>query len=256
MIPNKTILGTSYARSRKFNSRNLEHYWYPLWAQTFSDLVANAPKLIVAPQFPIWFVDNHGSQQSQDDSEDDGPEDMVEIAQTKQDDSGAIEAESGAVDSSVLSKLTVPQRKANQVVVDFAIIHLMPQQEDDGEWEIAEASVVLLVEVKRSVSRSVQDDNLDAKVLEQLTKAQNDLKKQAAHLFLSDENKQSIQVISAAGPYWSTTTINRADVQFTMQDLSADFEPFQELVDNPLDWTVPVRIGSEDSDAGLDNIFN
>ncbi|KAG1891731.1 uncharacterized protein F5891DRAFT_1210963 [Suillus fuscotomentosus] len=252
-LPDKTFLGTSYAFSRKFNTRNLEHYWYPLWAQTLSDLVAKAPKLIVAPQFPIWFVDNHASQESLDEGDD--PEDIVETAQKKQDDLGTIEVENGAVNSSFLSKSTVPEKDAKEVVVDFAIIHLTPQK-DDEEWKIAEASVELLVEVKRSVSRGVEGDNLEAKVLEQLTKAQNDLKKQAAHLFLSDTNKQSIQTISAAGPYWSGTIIKRADVQFTMQDLSADYEPGQGLSDTLLYWTIPVCIGSPESDACLDIIFN
>src|SRR5258705_347386 len=64
----KAILGTSFAFSYKFNPRNLEYHWYPLWDQTLSDMVWDVPNLIVAPQYPVWFV----PQDDEDGGEDEG----------------------------------------------------------------------------------------------------------------------------------------------------------------------------------------
>lgn len=50
----KRKLARSYALSRFFNPRNIEHEWYPLWAHLLFDMVANEPNLIVCPQFPVW----------------------------------------------------------------------------------------------------------------------------------------------------------------------------------------------------------
>ena len=52
----KTILQQSFAFSRICNPRNTEFFWYAVWGETLSDLVADIPNLIVAPQYPAWFV--------------------------------------------------------------------------------------------------------------------------------------------------------------------------------------------------------
>jgi hypothetical protein len=76
--PNKSCLETSYAFSRTFNSRNLEFYWYPLWCHTLFVLVENVPNLIVAPQFPLWFVMQNDQLEGADDGDD--PEEVDERA--------------------------------------------------------------------------------------------------------------------------------------------------------------------------------
>ncbi|KAG1814780.1 uncharacterized protein BJ212DRAFT_1362160 [Suillus subaureus] len=41
---------------RTSNPGNIKYYWYSLWAHTSTDLAADVPNLLVAPQFPVWFV--------------------------------------------------------------------------------------------------------------------------------------------------------------------------------------------------------
>ncbi|OAX31899.1 hypothetical protein K503DRAFT_870435, partial [Rhizopogon vinicolor AM-OR11-026] len=69
----KAILETSFAFSYTFNPRNLEYHWYPLWNQTLSDMVSDVPNVIVAPQYPIWFVpqdDEVGNEDERDKDDD------------------------------------------------------------------------------------------------------------------------------------------------------------------------------------------
>jgi len=54
-MPPPVILANSFGYSRRFNERNLEHYWYPLWLHVLRDqILANIQGLIVAPQFTLW----------------------------------------------------------------------------------------------------------------------------------------------------------------------------------------------------------
>ncbi|KAG1812267.1 hypothetical protein EV424DRAFT_1542205 [Suillus variegatus] len=190
--PDKTTLGTSYAFSRKFNTRNLEYYWYPLWAQVLSDLVKAAPALLVAPQFYTWIpnpADDTSIEVEVEETEDgDDPDEfkvIEEIAQGPQDNLTTAEDESGAVDSLG----TIPEKNSRGAIADFAIVHLSPRASSPGDsaryggWKIDVASVKLIVEVKRSASRSLKGDLLDAEVIKIMKEATADLVKQAAYIF-------------------------------------------------------------------------
>ncbi|KAG1727176.1 uncharacterized protein EDB91DRAFT_895839 [Suillus paluster] len=221
VMERKAILQKSLAFSRTFNSRNLEFYWYPLWAQTLSDLVADVPNLLVAPQFPAWFVPEDDQQEDEDDGDDPEEVDMhesldaEESAVTRDDDVGELSFAS-----------TAPEQHARGVLVDFAILKVSaePQQRQNiryGGWRITGANVGLFVEVKRFVSRSGE---LDQELHVQIAEARGDLIEQVAYLFLQDENKDSVLAIAAAdnlsmshhvcstyldrpsaGPYWCNT---------------------------------------------------
>jgi len=220
LLPHKARLETSYAFSRTFNPRNLEFLWYPLWCQTLFDLVASVPNLIVAPQFP-----------EEGDYED------------------------GAGDISFAS--TVPEKKAEGVLVDFAILSLraVPQPKEKlryGGWRITGASVCLLVELKRFVSRSLKDE-LDVKILAHVQEARSDLVKQAGYLFIKDKTKNSVMVIAAAGPFWSGATIHRDDIKLTMHVLSANDPSYQppgeKFVDRVPKWNKIIRLDGASSAA-------
>ncbi|KAG2142980.1 hypothetical protein DEU56DRAFT_754573 [Suillus clintonianus] len=118
-------------------------------AQTLSDLVADIPNLIVAPQFPVWFVPEHDEHEDEDDGDD--PEMIVELKVEKSQEEGGV----GVGNTSMAS--TVPERDAKSVIVDFVILHLkaVAQPQSDPEWRITTANIGLLVEVKRFASTPI-----------------------------------------------------------------------------------------------------
>ncbi|KAG2338769.1 hypothetical protein BDR05DRAFT_968908 [Suillus weaverae] len=265
LLPHKARLQTSYAFSRTFNPRNLEILWYPLWCQTLFDLVADAPNLIVAPQFPVWITKHHdGKLEDADDGDD--PEEIKEIVREEQDaaakiqvpvnepEEGDYEVEAG--DISFAS--TVPEKNAEGVLVDFAILGLgaVPQPKEKlryGGWRITGASVRLLVELKRFASRSLKDDELNAEILAHIQEAKSDLVKQAGYLFIKDGTKNSVMAIAAAGPFWSGATIHRDDVKLTMHVLSTDDPSYQppgeKFVNRVLKWNKIIRLDGASSAA-------
>ncbi|KAG1822887.1 uncharacterized protein BJ212DRAFT_834986 [Suillus subaureus] len=266
LLPRKARLETSYAFSRTFNSRNMEFYWYPLWCQTLFDLVADVPNLIVAPQFPVWIVKHNDQLEGADDGDD--PEELEERAAQAEEDvaagiqvpgnddeeEGDHEPDSEAGDISFAS--TVPVKNAESVLVDFAIVCLtaVPQPEEKsryGGWRINSASACLLVEVKRFVSRSLKDDELDAEIRAHIQEARIDLVIQSGHLFIQDKTKDSIMAIAAAGPYWSGTTIHRSDVGRTMDLVSSNDPsyrpPGEQLIDRRPKWNKILRLDGASS---------
>jgi hypothetical protein len=214
-LPHKTRLEMSYAFSRTLNPRNLEFYWYPLWCQTLFDLVAGVPDLIVAPQFPVWIIRHNDQLESANDGDD--PDEVEELERTVQGqqvaaggmqvpgndvEEGDHEPDIGAGDISFAS--TVPEKDANSVLVDFAVVSLtaVPRSEEKfryGGWRITAANTCLLVEVKRFASRSLEGNELDADIKLHVEEARNDVVAQAGYLFLQDETKDSVMVIAAAG---------------------------------------------------------
>ncbi|KAG1872383.1 hypothetical protein DFJ58DRAFT_761246 [Suillus subalutaceus] len=265
LLPRKTRLETSYAFSRTFNSRNMEFYWYPLWCQTLFDLVADVPNLIVAPQFPVWIVKHNDQLEGADDGDDpeeveervaQGEEDVAAVVQIlgNNEEEGDHEPDSEVGNISFAS--TVPEKNAESVLVDFAIVGLtaVPQPEQKsryGGWRITAASPCLLVEVKRFVSRSLRDDELDAEIRAHVQEARIDLVIQAGHLFIQDKTKDSIIAIAAAGPYWSGAVIHRGNVGHTMDLISSNDPnyrpPGEQLVDRRPKWNKILRLDGASS---------
>ncbi|KAG2744211.1 hypothetical protein P692DRAFT_20744482 [Suillus brevipes Sb2] len=256
LLPHKARLETSYAFSRTFNPRNLEFLWYPLWCQTLFDLAASVPNLIVAPQFPVWIIRHHDNEH-EDANEGDDPEEIEEIQGEEQhNEPEEGDYEDGAGDISFAS--TVPEKKAEGVLVDFAILSLraVPQPKEKlryGGWRITGASVCLLVELKRFVSRSLKDDELNVKILAHVQEARSDLVKQAGYLFIKDKAKDSVMAIAAAGPFWSGATIHRDDIKLTMHILSANDPSYQppgeKFVDRVPKWNKIIRLDGASSAA-------
>jgi len=237
----KAILETSLAFSRIHNPRNIEYFWYPLWDQTLSDLVADVPNLVVAQQFPVWIVpadDNHEDENGGDD-----PEEIVVPVEEQ-------EARRG-------SRMIKDKNKDG----DNGDLEIGPlQKERYGGWRITAASVGLLVEVKRFPSRSLTGREQESQILESLAEAKNELIEQAGYLFLQDTNMDSVLAIAATGPYWSGTMICRGDVDETMRRLSAKdpsyLAPGKQGPDRKLKWNNALRIDVPRSRNRLRTIYN
>ncbi|KAJ8588100.1 hypothetical protein M405DRAFT_882378 [Rhizopogon salebrosus TDB-379] len=331
VIRYKAILEKSFAYSYSFNPRNLEYHWYPLWGQTLSDLVADIPNLMVASQYPAWFVphddqedQNDGSDNSddrdhvdhgddeepgeviprddkedknvvddelegvipQDDREnasddDDEPEEVIsEEGETQIPNASGLPGDNEEVEDNEEGELdleeenlelsfalTVPEKKARSVLVDFAIIHVSGephshQPDHYGGWKITEANAGLFLEVKRSVSRSLEpgeefDKELDAIIGE----ARDELINQAAHLFIQNKNQDSVLAIAASGQYWCNTKISRAhhEVEDQMHRLSAKDPTYQQTSGQKpgpkLKWSNLIRLDITRSNDRLHTVY-
>jgi hypothetical protein len=138
----KATLQKSFAFSRTFNPRNIEFYWYPVWDQILTNLVSDVANLIVAPQFPAWFVpedDQEDVDGKDGDGDGDDPEevekhdmnaenrDTIAIARDsalpRDDDAGEFEA------GNISFASTIPQNDAKSVIVDFTIVHVTGQRQ-------------------------------------------------------------------------------------------------------------------------------
>ncbi|KAG2129093.1 hypothetical protein DEU56DRAFT_915217 [Suillus clintonianus] len=267
----KTILETSFAYSRTFNPRNIEYYWYSLWAQTLSDLVADMSNLIVVPQFPVWFVPEDDDHEDEEDGDD--PEEIVrkdpdskEMEASPRQADGDDEEEGGGGAGNVSVAFTIPEKDAEGVIVDFAIVHLkavaQPQPKYRiryGGWRITEANIGLLVEVKRFVSRSLTGQELHDRIHVRVAEATIDLVEQAAHLFIQDENMNSVLALAAAGPYWCSVKIYRNNVKKAMHLIRAkdpSYRPKEHPSDPKLNWNVILRVDLARSRDRLHTIYN
>jgi len=293
----KAILATSLAFSRTLNSRNLEFLWYPLWNQILYELVADIPNLVLAPQFPVWFVpddDDGDGDDDEDENDGDDPEEIIlqppeeqptKEAPENQDNPNEDDDEAaGAAAGDISFASTVPQKNAEGVIVDFVILHLkavaQPQPELKtryGGWRITAASVGVLIEVKRFVSRSLAGENQTTEILSRIMEACSDLIDQAACVFLRNPNTDSVLAIATAGictlpsiygtchdyhitgPYWRGATIRPINVRKAMHRISAkDLSyqaPGEQSPDKNIHWNDILRVDHPRSRDRLQTIY-
>lgn len=179
-----------------------------MWGQALSDLVADVPNLIVAPQFPVWFIPEDDREVEGDDSLiGDDPEE-VECQDPKTE--GAVHGgddELGDHEGQELElsfALTVPENDAKTALVDFALINVngepyKRQKSRYGGWKITEADVGVLVEIKRFTSRSLTGYEFEDKLQERVLEARDDLVVKAAYLFIQYPHKDYVLAIAASG---------------------------------------------------------
>ncbi|KAG1850847.1 hypothetical protein DFJ58DRAFT_729139 [Suillus subalutaceus] len=168
----------------------------------------------------------------------------------------------------------ISEKNAEGVIVNFATINLtavaQPWQPTGveghcyGGWRITGAGVGLLVEVKRFAIRSLMGKELDSQIVLRIIEARDDQVEQAGYLFRQNPDMSSVMAIAAAGdlsipyiyskchdpdiagPYWSGTTIYRADISETMHSLAAkdlSYQPPKEQSHNKtLKWNNVLRV--------------
>ncbi|KAG1872405.1 hypothetical protein DFJ58DRAFT_910696 [Suillus subalutaceus] len=254
---------TSLAFSRTLNPRNVEFLWYPLWDQTLSDLVADVSNLIVAPQFPVWFVpvdDPEGENDGDD------PEEILVQPFEKEDSDSESAASENQDDHEQFGigagrHLFHIDRPGEGCCQRHSVAQPQPVLKARyGGWRITAASVGLLVEVKRFCSRSLAGDELEAEILSRVVEASADLVNQAAHVFLQDPNRNSMLALAAAGPYWRSAKIHRTEVYGTMHNLATKDPNYQAPGEHRPDrepkWNSIIRVDLARSRDRLRTIHN
>jgi hypothetical protein len=90
--------------------------------------------------------------------------------------------------------LTISEKNANGVLVDFVIINVsrQPHQGDKRHfsgWRITGANIGLLIEVKKFMQRNLEGAEFDCIHKLQISEACKDVINQAVHLFLHDSTR-------------------------------------------------------------------
>ncbi|KAG6806736.1 hypothetical protein H0H92_010197 [Tricholoma furcatifolium] len=146
-------------------------------------------------------------------------------------------------------------------ITDFAILMVtkpIEMQEFPDRyrgWRIqAPIGIPLLVELKRLCKRSENGILNRVLVTGKVTEARDEVTVQAALLFRSRKDIESVCVIAASGPYWSTATLMPVEPRIddaTFDKLlkrKSDEQTIRDCVAGRFTWTTIVRMGTPESD--------
>ena len=131
----KAMLASAFSYSRKYNSRNLESYWYGVYAETLTALVADVDSLVVMPQPAIWYWPNQDTSKGSD-----------------------------VVESPVSDTSTTPENAVKESIPDFSIYFIKaiwrksaPDRRFRHHFKhlrVIHAGIPVIVEVKRGAKRA------------------------------------------------------------------------------------------------------
>ncbi|KAF8066974.1 hypothetical protein FPV67DRAFT_1497337 [Lyophyllum atratum] len=260
----RRVFARCLAYSRTYNKRNLEHYWYPSWNHTLFDLIYDNPRLLVAPQFPIYISSRLRVDGPEEKADVDVDEHLVQSAdeEERRDDEQWIDGAAALIpltplspapqprfflapgpvadeadtddllaDASFSTAATSAESKPLTRVTDFAILHIKPQQNPalptryEG-YRVDKLTVPLLLEEKRFPSRSLTGAEFDEALWQKIAEAQQDSIFQVVLLLRRFPEMTEVMCIAASGPWWTNTTFRRARNN-TMSD-----EEFEEAIDD------------------------
>ncbi|KAH7904284.1 hypothetical protein BJ138DRAFT_1166801 [Hygrophoropsis aurantiaca] len=280
----KSTLAKSFAYSRAFNKRNLEYQWYSLFCQILTDLVDEFPNIFVVPQFPSWVrEEDFNALMSQEAPPESGPDGghvtFVELPNRphtrayvtpavgqqpmhllgSQTEPGEDDQVLDGADASFDSSATEPAKDAANVLIDFALVHVMaehaiPRHPRYGGWLVTEVNIPVIIEQKRFTSRTLENKALHDGIGFLLDIARKDLYEQAAHLFLQFERMESVIAIATCGPYWSNVILRRGNVRVEMS-LIQDGNWIDAKVNDTLKWPEAVSVEDGTSETRWKQIY-
>jgi hypothetical protein len=239
----KLGLAKAYALSRACNPRNVEYYSYALWCQYWMELTNDSKNLVVNPQYLLYYIPDEIGDEVEEGEEDmevhkDGIDDADEEKQDNYDgEEGNFNDILGntTIDTIESGASTKPERSAEEIVPDFAIIRIkyrFRHMEQRKTWEntkIRHAGVPLLAENKRAGKRSLTNVPFLKSTNTFIHRAQDDLFRQAAYLFTMHPRQQSVILVACSGIYWSCMI---ADRQYVLaQIVPAPSDDFIEVDD-------------------------
>jgi len=206
----KSCLAKAFASSKSpfCNPRNVEYPWYGLWCQILMDLTSDRLRLLTIPQHLLYYTEPIDA--TSDISGEDDPKSDPDVT----------------VSSIPSATSTTPLPGANEIIPDFAIIHIKFRWLDsNGEkvWrnvKIQRAGVPVIAEIKRAGSRS--STTLET-VLWNLTFTQTDALIQAAYLFRMIPDQKSVILLVCTSHWWYCRIVTRDQVQGLTKSDGDDF---------------------------------
>ncbi|KAH7903297.1 hypothetical protein BJ138DRAFT_1120527 [Hygrophoropsis aurantiaca] len=247
----KAFLARSFGYSRKFNERNIEFFWYPIFNHALVDLVSGLPNFVVAPQFPAHvtaeWLDEHGYNDDDDEPQVEEAEDgddfnVIDIA----DASGSVPRflrilpRNLLADLSISSTTTTPGHDVDGVVTDFAVIYLggriRKYSKRYGHFDIEEGDAAI-----RALTRAIE-------------KAKNQALIQAAYFFVKFPKTKQITAIAAVSLYWTSAKLTEDHVATHMELIKGRTPPAVE--DQQAPWLEVVPLDYASSRNRLKTIHN
>ncbi|EMD36977.1 hypothetical protein CERSUDRAFT_73989 [Gelatoporia subvermispora B] len=268
----KGIFARSLGYSRKFNPRNLEFMWYPLWGHAIHETFRDMENVLVAHQFPIWLdpsewpdLTNLGEDEHQERPEDSaGPSAHAERVirtkipfGTKED---AVGGPSPSESISFLSKgITAPLRNASSQIIDTAVLVVEAIPVEDsirryGGYRVSELWVPIIIEIKKCLRRHYTAEEMEAQTSGHVATMEAQIYTQAAYVFAKFRRMQELVAIAGVGDYWCHATIRRrADLsESQLNDIrrgrsTTGYKSVHETVKAD-HWSTPIPLDSQESD--------
>jgi hypothetical protein len=232
------------------------------------ELTNDSKNLVVNPQYLLYYVPDEI-----DDEVEEGEEDMEghkdDGEDTDEENRDNYDGQEGnfndilvntTIDTIESGASTKPERSAEEIVPDFAIIRFkyrFRDMEQRKTWEntkIRHAGVPLLAENKRAGKRSLTNVPFLKSTNRFIHRAQDDLFRQAAYLFTMHPRQQSVILVACSGIYWSCMI---ADRQYVLAQVipapSDDFIEVDEEEDSDEEM-LDEDAGEEDEDTGAEAI--
>ncbi|KAF8055074.1 hypothetical protein FPV67DRAFT_934611 [Lyophyllum atratum] len=291
----RRVFARCLAYSRTYNTRNLEYYWYPSWNHTLFDLICNNPRLLVAPQFPIYISSRFhvdGPEEKEDVDVDENLDQSADEEERRDDEEvidgsaaltplppapqppfflapgpvvDEVDSDDLLADISFSTTATCPESKPLTRVTDFAILHIKPQQNPalptryEG-YRVDELTVPLLLEEKRFPSRSLIGAEFDVKLKSRIRDAQNASIFQVVLLLRKFPEMTEVMVIAASGPWWTNTIFKRARKQMSDEEFeeAVEAENYDALYATVAHyrWSMPLRLDTPASTRRFKAIHN
>ncbi|THH05908.1 hypothetical protein EW146_g9775 [Bondarzewia mesenterica] len=223
----KANIIAAFAYSRKYNSRNLESYWYGVYEETLTNLVDDIRDLVVMSQPTLWYKSEHdtfedSSQPSSQSSHERKP--SLEVDQDV-----SMEPLGGDPDTSMTSATdTIPEENPPSVVPDFAIYFLKGRWRDRTTLpyygrgfkhvRVVHVGVPVIIEVKRYCKRvsapkgsAVPGDEDQAFILRKVQEGMDQAIKDAGVLFRMYPEQKQVILCACSGPWWNHRIMRHDD---------------------------------------------
>ncbi|KAH0840370.1 hypothetical protein J3R83DRAFT_1393 [Lanmaoa asiatica] len=206
----KCLLSLLAAYSRQWNPRNLEPPWYEAWVQIFADLIAGHASLSVAPQAYLWY--NLAAQACQVHTMP-GPRHLL-TTEDEQLDEAQEDVGNMTLDS--IASLSIPSHRNRCQIPDVAITCKVsfPRSENTSQLlhltrKVTYVGLPLFTELKTSGARCDDIRTNLANAFKPMSVAQDQVIKQAFHLFQMYPHQQSVILVAITGFWWTYTVFSR-----------------------------------------------
>ncbi|CAL1710325.1 unnamed protein product [Somion occarium] len=155
-------------------------------------------------------------------------------------------------------------RKARTRFPDISILLVDGEKQDDLPLvnegiEVLDIIIGVIIEIKNYISRRLDpnDASFNIEIGAKLMRAQRDLLRQAAYLFINYPQQQDVMAIAATGPYWTYAILERVHVNHLMNVLRKEDKDYNlnfKVGDRKPEWKKHFILGVSGSNRMLHRI--
>lgn len=213
----KYTLATDVGYSKHTNLKQRELPWYGLWNVILNEHFPMASAFLVAPQYPLWHLDDVDGEEDIDEEEvDDEPEDISLTLQDGDYPDGLTPIDQSFASLKISPKGVAPvDQSFNSLasfhgdksrIPDFAVVYL--SRTKGSKWKLSTKPYIpVIVEIKKWR----QDKGATRQLKKMLALAQSDAEEQARYLFADNPHQNAVFAVAVCANWWKWVKITRAN---------------------------------------------